>query len=78
MYNHCTINVVGVVASPDVVDAASAAEDLIVDLASATWLKPFGYLPHLLLAHKVLKVVKEANDAFVSPKWICAKVAGNR
>lgn len=48
-------------------------EDLIVNLASATWLYSLRYLPHLLLAHKVLEVVKEANDAFVPFEWISAE-----
>lgn len=56
----------------------AAAEDLIVDLASATWLYSLRYLPHLLLAHKVLEVVKEANNSFVSLEWISAGERGKQ
>lgn len=48
-------------------------KDLIVNLTSATWLDFLRYLPHLLLAHKVLEVVKEANNAFIPFKWISAE-----
>lgn len=64
IYNHCTINVVGVFV---------AAWRLIVDLASSSWLYTLRNLPHLLLAHKVLEVIKEANNPFIASTWIRAK-----
>lgn len=76
VYKHCTINVVGVVKLflLHMHVHFCMVYRLIVDLASTAWLDALRYLPHLLLAHKIFKVIKEANDALIASKRICATI----